>query len=127
MIDDNPDKFIMIDFYMQNCHWCQVFQGEWNNLVDDFDDWFGPSVIFAKVDGPSNYYLSNHYKVNSYPSFALLDIGLSQFSSFNDDRSYASMKKWLLRKIDNKIDVLPTAKSNPYEDVMIPTKEKKEK
>jgi thiol:disulfide interchange protein len=52
LIDENPGKFIMLDFYMQNCHWCQVFQPEWNKLVDDFADWFGPSVIFAKVDGP---------------------------------------------------------------------------
>lgn len=52
LIDANPGKFIMLDFYMQNCHWCQVFQPEWNKLVDDFADWFGPSVIFAKVDGP---------------------------------------------------------------------------
>lgn len=22
LIDANPDKFILLDFYMQNCHWC---------------------------------------------------------------------------------------------------------
>lgn len=22
LIDANPDKFIMLDFYMQNCGWC---------------------------------------------------------------------------------------------------------
>jgi hypothetical protein len=54
-----------------------MFQDEWNKIVDDFTEWFGPSIIFAKVDGPENQYLASHYKIGSYPSFTFLDIEAS--------------------------------------------------
>ena len=62
-MEANMDKFIMVDFYMQDCYWCQQFQADWNQLVDDFSSWYGDQVLFAKVNGPNNYYLTMTYKV----------------------------------------------------------------
>ena len=45
-------QFIMLDFYMEQCHWCFVFQAEWNQIVDDFTKWYGDKILFAKVNGP---------------------------------------------------------------------------
>jgi thiol:disulfide interchange protein len=36
LMESNMDKFIMLDFYMEQCYWCQQFQPEWNKLYDDF-------------------------------------------------------------------------------------------
>ena len=41
IIDNQRDKFVLLDFYMQQCHWCYAFQAEWNQLVDDFQKWYG--------------------------------------------------------------------------------------
>ena len=61
-----------------------MFQDDWNQLFDDFGEWFGDQVIFVKIDGPNNGYLANHYKAQSYPHFTLLDVGASQFFSFQN-------------------------------------------
>lgn len=34
-------KVVLLDFYMEQCQWCYLFQQEWNALADDFRGWFG--------------------------------------------------------------------------------------
>jgi len=85
--------------------------------VDDCDEWFGDQVIFAKVDGPKNYYLASHYKAQSYPHFVMLDSEQQSFQSFtSNQRTYHSMLDWILQKTEGKVKVLPSAKSSPFED-----------
>lgn len=48
---DFNDKHVFIDFYMQSCYWCYVFQAEWNRIVDELKDEYGDQVEFLKVDG----------------------------------------------------------------------------
>jgi thiol:disulfide interchange protein len=48
---DFKDKHVFIDFYMQGCYWCQVFQSDWNKIVDELKHDYGDIVEFVKVDG----------------------------------------------------------------------------
>ena len=50
------DKHVFIDFYMQGCYWCYVFQEEWNMLVNDITEMYGKeNVEFVKIDGNNVY------------------------------------------------------------------------
>ncbi len=71
--------------------------------MDDFTKWYGDKILFAKVNGPANYYLTNTYKVQSFPTFVLMDLESKTYTQFNQERTYASMKDFLLKKLDGKI------------------------
>lgn len=30
LMETFPEKFVVVDFYMEQCHWCFQFQAEWN-------------------------------------------------------------------------------------------------
>lgn len=45
------DRHVFIDFYMQGCYWCWVFQSDWNKIVNELKHDYGDSVEFVKVDG----------------------------------------------------------------------------
>ena len=46
------DKFVFIDFYMQNCYWCYVVLEDFNRLIDDMYDYYGTDkVAILKADG----------------------------------------------------------------------------
>ena len=90
LIAKNPKAHILVDFYMQQCYWCQKFMPEWNKLYEDLQS---ESLIFVKVDGPKNPYLAQEFGVSSYPSFVLVQG--TEYTKFTGERSYATMKAWL--------------------------------
>ena len=50
------DKHVFVDFYMQGCYWCYVFQEDWNQLVNDVTEMSGAdNVEFVKIDGNKLY------------------------------------------------------------------------
>ena len=75
MIKSNQYKFILLDFYWENCGYCYQFQAEWNRLVVDLENEYGEDqLLLGIVDGPKNPALDNRYKVRGYPHFELLDV-----------------------------------------------------
>ena len=34
MTGDGKDSFVIVDFFMPKCSWCQKFMPEWNQVVD---------------------------------------------------------------------------------------------
>ena len=90
LIAKNPKAHILVDFYMQQCYWCQKFMPEWNRL---FEQLSSENLIFVKVDGPKNPYLAQEFGVSSYPSFVL--VHGTQYSQFSGERTFANMKAWL--------------------------------
>lgn len=65
------DKFIFIDFYMQQCPWCYRVIDDFNRLIDDMNEWYGPEkVAILKIDGPNVRDLVFKFRVGSYPAFA---------------------------------------------------------
>ena len=55
---------------MQYCPWCFRIMDEFNRIVGDMIEWYGPEkVLFLKIDGPHNRDVAFKFKVNSYPAF----------------------------------------------------------
>ena len=57
------DRHVIIDFYMQGCYWCYIFQEEWNQIVTDMKEMYGDKIEFLKVDGNHVYEVSKKYQV----------------------------------------------------------------
>ena len=92
---------------MEWCHWCYIFQPEWNQLVEDFGIWFGKEIIFVTVDAQTNYFICNKYGIYAYPSFVLLDVKENNFEEYKlPGRSYELLKNWILEKTKDKIQPL---------------------
>ena len=71
-MSDMADKFIVVDFFMPQCHYCVEFMPQWNEVVDYFKTEYGDQVEFLKVDGDSDYITAARYKIHSYPSFIII-------------------------------------------------------
>jgi len=95
--ETDKDKLIIIDFYMQNCTWCQRFQADWNRVVTDFEDWFGDKVVFIKVDGPNTWQVAQFCEVQSYPTFFMFKPNSNgKGSMYRQNRTYDLFKDWVL-------------------------------
>jgi hypothetical protein len=58
------NKHVFIDFYMEHCYWCYIFQPDWNRLVQEITSTFGEDKVeFIKVDGQQINDVSRKYKV----------------------------------------------------------------
>ena len=94
------NKFVFIDFYMEYCPWCYYILDDFNRLIDDMHNWYGPEKVeVIKIDGQKNRKLADQFKVKSYPSFAAAapNTGGKPFSFFSyQPRSYDTLKKWML-------------------------------
>ncbi|CDW79892.1 thioredoxin domain-containing protein [Stylonychia lemnae] len=97
---DHKDKIIFIDFYMQYCPWCFRLMDDFNRIVEDMTEWYGPEqVLFLKIDGPYNRDISFQFRVGGYPTiYSVLPntngAPHQQFSAF--PRNYDNLKKWML-------------------------------
>ena len=87
---------------MQNCHWCQQFQAEWNKLVQDFTESFEGKVVFIKVDGPNSRQITDFLQLNSYPSFVKWQPHSNGSGIiYQGRRTYDDMKEWILVGTNN--------------------------
>ena len=93
-------KFVVIDFYMENCWDCEVFQPEWNNAVNELYSKFDGEVIFTLVEGKKNYEtISRNYDIREFPT--LLVIGprtygtVYQKYSSTSQLTAAGIERWL--------------------------------
>ena len=77
LLDNAGDKkLVVIDFFMQNCHYCKKFKDDWNRIVDEFTTEYGPEQIqFVKVDGIADYFSAARFDIESYPSFIAIEPG----------------------------------------------------
>ena len=92
------DKHVFIDFYMQGCYWCYVFQAEWNQLVGDMTEMYGAeNVEFIKIDGNKVDDPARKYSVQSFPTFVYVQPKTKGMKAvvFRGDRTYDSMKSWM--------------------------------
>ena len=56
------DKFVFIDFFMQQCKWCYLLTDDFNKLITDIEDWYGTDkVAFLKIDGQRQWELTAKY------------------------------------------------------------------
>ena len=60
---DGAESFIVVDFYMPACGWCQKFMPEWNQVVEDVSKVAKDEVKFIKIDGTKNRQLAQRYDV----------------------------------------------------------------
>jgi thioredoxin-like negative regulator of GroEL len=91
------DKHVFIDFYMQGCYWCYVFQEEWNQITKDMTELYGDKVEFLKVDGNNVFEVSRKYGVQSFPTFIYVKPNTKgmQAVMFQGERTYDGMISWM--------------------------------
>ena len=112
------DKHVFIDFYMQGCYWCYVFQEEWNQLVGDVTEMYGAeNVEFVKIDGNKVDDPSRKYSVQSFPTFVYVQPNTRGMKAivFRGDRTYDSMKSWMT-KILKDLPVLNGEDEDEFEE-----------
>lgn len=67
---DYKDKYVFVDFYMENCPWCYYILDDFNRIIKDMTEWYGAEkVAFVKIDGTKIRKLADLYSVPSYPHF----------------------------------------------------------
>eukprot|EP00347_Sterkiella_histriomuscorum_P006584 403352215 len=94
------NRFIFLDFYMQNCPWCYKVLDDFNRLIDDVTEWYGPEqVAFISIDGPYNRDIAYLFGAQSYPTFhSSLPTGNGQPHKkfMYQPRDYDTLKRWVL-------------------------------
>ena len=40
------NKHVFLDIFMERCHFCYEFQGQWNHLVDKMRETYGEQIVF---------------------------------------------------------------------------------
>lgn len=106
MASNGSNTIIVVDFYMQACHYCAKFMPEWNRIVEDFTAEYGDQVQFVKVDGLHDRVTAAHYNINSYPSFVVLEankFGEGYETWRPRQRDYQGMKLWIKGFAGDKI------------------------
>ena len=54
IVDEASDsgRYVIVDFFIPGCHYCEKFYKSWNQIVDEFTDEYGEEHIqFIKVNG----------------------------------------------------------------------------
>ncbi len=47
------NKVVFVDFFMESCTWCYYMLDDFNKLITEMTQWYGPEqVAFIKVNGP---------------------------------------------------------------------------
>ena len=75
MNKEGAESFVVVDFYMPACGWCQKFMPEWNQVVEDISKAANGEVKFIKIDGTVNRQLAQRYDVQSFPTFIIITPG----------------------------------------------------
>ena len=98
IMTEGQEAFVVVDFFMPQCHWCKEFTPEWNAIVDDLTKQYSGTIKFVKFDGTSDRNTARNFGVSSYPSFLIFPPG-SQGGEFmkwkTRNRTYALMKQWI--------------------------------
>lgn len=97
ILGESQNSFIVIDFYMPACFYCEQFMPDWNRVVMDAD--YGNGLVkFIKVDGTKIKQASQLYNVDSYPTFIIIPPGTEgmEFQRWRTkSRSFDNMKSWI--------------------------------
>ena len=63
------NKFVFIDFFMENCPWCYYMVDDFNRIMDDMIEWYGEdNVAFIREE------LENFIRIESMPSVIIKNI-----------------------------------------------------
>lgn len=88
---------------MQHCPWCYRILDDFNRLIEDMNEWYGPDkVAIISIDGPHTRDLTNQFGVSSYPTFSsvLPNKNGSPNNNFRyQPRGYDSLKRWMLETL----------------------------
>ncbi|CDW79110.1 protein disulfide [Stylonychia lemnae] len=126
---EGKNKFVFIDFYMEYCSWCYYILADFNQLIEDMNEWYGEEKVeFIKVDGNKIKKLQELYKVPSYPYFVAVVPGTNgkTYSAFKyQPRNYDTLKKWMLEVMATTPmkDQTPSsvvAEESTYKQVTVP-------
>ena len=95
LLDKYHDKKpMLVDFYLENCGWCEKMQDDWNKLYKKLHK----KVKFLKADGRKLDYFTDYYCITSYPKIMLvLPDGTDII--YEGKRKYKYMKKWLIKNL----------------------------
>lgn len=98
-------KHVFIDFYMEHCPYCYYCLDDFNQLIDELTEMYGPEeVAFLKVNGQVVTSISSKYKVHSYPKFIALKPNSegNRYEVFGGaTRTYENLRKWMLDLMGN--------------------------
>ena len=103
-LHERTDKFIVVDFYMPQCGWCEKFMPEWNRVVQELTVSTNGDVKFVKVDGTTDRGVASHFGVESFPTFVIIPPGSEgvDYQTWKTrDRTYDGMMKWINRYTDS--------------------------
>ncbi len=103
MATEGVSSFVVVDFYMPACSWCEKFMPDWNRVVDDFKRSSDGLVKFTKVDGTQARNLAQRYEVQSFPTFIIILPGTDgmQFSKWKTrDRTAQGLADFINDQVD---------------------------
>ena len=94
-------KHVFLDFFMKTCVYCYRFQDSWNDLVDIMEKKYGDQVKFMVIDKDRASSLTRKYKVHAFPTFVYIkpETNAHTATTFNEDRDYSDMKKWMEKMV----------------------------
>lgn len=98
-------KIIFLEFFMQQCPWCYKTMDDYNRLIDDLLEWYGPEKVdFVAVDGPNAREFGVYFQAYSYPTFTSVipEKGAVPHLRFSTSpRNYETLKAWALQVMGN--------------------------
>jgi len=97
MIEDYPEKVIIMDFWASWCGPCLQFTPIFEKLHEEFS----PHFIFAKVNVDANQDIANHYKISGIPTLLFVRNG-GIINKIVGAVTYHNLKNFLIKiKSDN--------------------------
>lgn len=83
---DSLNKPIMIDFYFDDCYYCQVLDENTytdTNVIERSKEFVCIKVDLYEVDEYNGQQLTNEYGVDAFPTIVFLDSGLNEIHRIN--------------------------------------------
>lgn len=94
------DKPIIVNFYVDWCHYCKKFAPVFDKLRKEYKDKF--SFVIIKSDDPKNASLAREFNIYSYPSVYLVDKN-SDKKIFLNQQNYHNLEK-MQEELNNYIE-----------------------
>ena len=95
------NKHVFLDFFMETCHFCYEYQGQWNALVDKMKDLYGDQVAFFQINKSVAPEIVRKYGARRYPCFYYVkpETNAKVATRFTAERNYEEMYRWMNKLI----------------------------
>jgi hypothetical protein len=95
-------KHGIVLFYMNGCGHCETMKPAWNKLINELKDKHKNEIILGAIESGSMDMFKKHGispSVSGFPTILYFHPNkLTNPESYNGDRSYEDLKKWILNK-----------------------------